>query len=353
MTLALNSGQQSMAAPEQPAANAVATFAGGCFWCMTPPFQNLDGVTEVLSGYTGGTKRNPTYEEVCSGKTGHLEAVEVHYDSTKVGYNDLLDAFWRNINPTDRGGQFADRGTQYHTAIFYHNEAQKQLAEASRDALEKSGKFEDVIVTPILPAKKFYPAEGYHQNYATKNPVYYRQYKEGSGRAPFLRRMWGDDGHAAAAKKQPLPEALRHLRPPDNELKKKLTTMQYNVAVCSATEPPFKNEYWDNHREGIYVDIISGEPLFSSKDKFDSGTGWPSFTRPIEKEAIVEKQDNSHFMQRIEVRGRAGDSHLGHLFPDGPAPGGMRYCINSASLRFIAKEDLEKEGYGKYRKRFE
>ncbi len=319
-----------------------ATFAGGCFWCMEAPFEALDGVKKVVSGYTGGSIVNPIYRQVSSGMTGHVEAVQVSFDPILVEYETLLKIFWQNIDPTDAGGQFADRGAHYTTAIFYHNEDQRKAAEASMERLDMSGKFKKPIATRILEAVDFYPAEDYHQDYYRKNPVKYERYKEGSGRSRYIKKNWSEE-------KMDLKKSGIFMKPDKSELSKSLSDMQYKVTQECGTEPAFRNEYWNNKKAGIYVDIVSGEPLFSSKHKFDSGTGWPSFTRPIQDENIVEVADNSYFMERIEVRSKLGDSHLGHLFDDGPEDeGGLRYCINSASLRFIPVEEMEEEGYGEY-----
>lgn len=319
---------------------AVATLAGGCFWCVETDFEKVPGVIKVISGYAGGKGENPTYETYA--KLGYLEAVQVYYDPGVITYEQLLNYFWRHIDPTDGGGQFVDRGPQYRSAIFYQNDEQKQIAEKSKQALERSGKLGKPVATDLIKLTKFYPAEEYHQNYHSKNPLRYKYYRHGSGRDQTVKKLWGDDIGLPPSG----PEKFH--KPDDAALKKKLTKMQYEVTQKNGTEPPFKNEYDHNKREGIYVDIVSGEPLFSSLDKYDSGTGWPSFIRPLEPGNIVEKEDRSFFTTRTEVRSKLADSHLGHVFPDGPQPTGLRYCMNSAALRFIPKEDLEKEGYGRY-----
>jgi len=340
----------------------LATFAGGCFWCMEPPFEKLNGVISAVSGYAGGNANDAEYKKVASGRTKHLEVVQIKYNPSLVSYETLLETFWRQIDPTDDGGSFVDRGHQYKSAIFYHNAEQKNIAQASKSTLSKSKIFKDEIVTDIRALDVFYKAEDYHQDYYLKNPVRYKFYRNGSGRNQFINKNWKKhmeadltptDNQEFAGQKISLKAWENFTKPSDKELKQSLSAIQYKVTQKDGTERAFTGAYWDNKDEGIYVDLISGEPLFSSTHKYKSGTGWPSFWDTIEKENIVEKEDNSLFLgKRIELRSKYADSHLGHVFPDGPQPTGMRYCINGASLSFIPKANMQAEGYGEYLKLF-
>ena len=314
LLLLLGASSAGAAQPES------AIFAGGCFWCMEASFEGLPGVISVTSGYTGGFKKNPTYEEVSSGTTGHAESVKVLYDPDKTTYARLVDIFWHNIDPLAKDGQFCDHGRQYRSAIFYQGKEQHRIAEASKKKLIDSHRFgKKKIYTEITAASTFYPAEEYHQDFYKKDPVQYHSYREGCGRDKRLRELWGDEAlvgsHAGAeavaegAMSSGAMPGTDFVKPSDGVLRKELTPLQYQVTQEEATEQAFHNEYWDNHKAGIYVDIVSGEPLFSSLDKFDSGTGWPSFTKPLEAKNIREESDSKLMMKRTEVRSAHADSH--------------------------------------------
>lgn len=314
--------------------------AGGCFWGIEAYMKKLPGVRDTDVGYANGNTENPTYEQVCYDNTGHAETVKVVYDPALISTEQLLDGFFKVVDPTSINRQGNDRGSQYRSGIYYVDEADKAIAESA--AARQKENYKDPVVTEILPLNQFYLAEDYHQDYLDKNPGGYCHINLNA-----TDEFIGEEGLGMSDDLSVLIRPEDYPVPDDQVLKEKLTDIQYQVTQNNDTERPYTNEYAATFDKGIYVDVVTGEPLFSSEDKFESGCGWPSFSKPIIPEVVTEHTDTSFNMKRTEVRSRAGDTHLGHVFDDGPKDlGGLRYCINSASIRFIPFDDLETEGYG-------
>ncbi len=298
--------------------------AGGCFWGLEEYFSRITGVTDTTVGYANGQVESTNYQLIH--QTDHAETVQVTYDENLVSLREILLYYFRVIDPLSINKQGNDVGRQYRTGIYYTKDI--DVSVINEVVKEQERQFGQKIAVEVEPLRHYVLAEDYHQDYLKKNPGGYCHINV-------------NDAY------QPLVDPGQYEKPSENALKENLSEEAYQVTQHAATERPFQNEYFATFEEGIYVDVTTGEPLFFAGDKFDSGCGWPSFTRPIAKDVIKYYQDKSHGMERIEVRSRSGNAHLGHVFTDGPQEqGGLRYCINSAALRFIKKEKMEQAGYG-------
>ena len=331
------------------------TLAGGCFWCTEAYFQEEEGVISAVSGYAGGDEASASYLSVAKGTTKHREAVQITYDPNVISIEEVFDIYWSHIDPTSTDGQFADKGFQYTTAIFYHTDEQKMAALDSKERLEVSSVFDKPIATSIVPLSTFFEAEEYHQDYYKKASDHYNQYKKASGRADFVEETWAKEAAIKFLESEQTnmkKDSYNYTDEEITELLKNLDPLAYHVVAENGTESPFNNAYWDNKVDGIYVDVVTGKPLFSSTHKYDSGTGWPSFWRTIDDDSVTMHEDNSLSTTRTEIRSEGG--HVGHVFEDGPIEeGGRRFCTNSASLEFIPKGEMIKNGYGGYMYLFE
>lgn len=342
-----------------PPIEKTALLANGCFWCVEHDLEEVFGVIDIVSGYAGGSSENPTYGNYIGGN--HREVVLVTYDAQKVSYANLVEHIIKHGDPTDATGSFGDRGTQYAPAIYFENTTEESDARKVITAIDALHVFDKPLPLIVIPRVKFWSAEEYHQDYAQKNPLRYNYYRLASGRDSFIKKYWGDTAEEFTVSAKPGvvlntsgTEQVSFnkdswnffVKPSEEVLRSMLTKLQYRVTQEEGTETPFLNEYDENYEEGIYVDIISGEPLYLSKDKYDSGTGWPSFVKPISLDVVVLKEDKGFFSTRTEIRSRYADSHVGHVFDDGPTDrGGKRYCMNSAAMRFVPRIEMEKEGY--------
>lgn len=357
-TMAQNTNNQNDTAV-LPNKAATMMVAGGCFWCVESDLEKLPGVSAVVSGYAGGTIVNPTYENYGSG--GHREVVEVTYNSAIISFEEILIYAMKHMDPTDGEGSFGDRGKYYGPAFYYSNSGEKAIIDNLIKEVNEKGPYEKDLAVAVEATPPFYAAEDYHQDYykGTLSSLKYKYYRTASGRDAFIKKVWGTDTKATLSWRNTTTNSntssmndsawQKYVKPSKEVLRTQLDDVTFKVTQEDGTERAGTSLLDKNYERGIYVDVLSGEPLFSSKDKFDSGTGWPSFVRPISDSAVTEHEDNTFFSKRTEVRSAIADNHLGHVFPDGPRDrGGMRYCMNGVSLRFVPESEMEKEGYGSF-----